>query len=102
MASMENARHIHLIGIGGCSMSGLARILKAHGHVVTGKRPGADAVYPSLDAAGNPYSIGHTGRIPARRRPGHLFGRHPPGHPERVLAGEPVASRSSSGARRWG
>ncbi len=35
-ASLDEAKHIHLIGIGGCSMSGIARILKAQGHEVTG------------------------------------------------------------------
>lgn len=34
--SLDDARRIHLVGIGGCSMSGLARILNAQGHIVTG------------------------------------------------------------------
>lgn len=34
--SLDEARRIHLVGIGGCSMSGLARILNAQGHIVTG------------------------------------------------------------------
>ena len=48
MESLESAHHIHLIGIGGCSMSGLARILKAHGHMVTGsdrELPDARKIY---------------------------------------------------------
>lgn len=36
MASLDEAKHIHFVGIGGCSMSGLARVLKAQGHIVTG------------------------------------------------------------------
>lgn len=35
-ATLDEAKRIHLIGIGGCSMSGIARILKAQGHEVTG------------------------------------------------------------------
>ena len=35
-ASLDEAKRIHFIGIGGCSMSGIARILKAQGHEVTG------------------------------------------------------------------
>lgn len=35
-AALDNAKRIHFIGIGGCSMSGIARILKAQGHEITG------------------------------------------------------------------
>ena len=35
-ATLDDAKRIHLIGIGGCSMSGIARILNAQGHIVTG------------------------------------------------------------------
>ena len=36
MAHIDDAKRIHLIGIGGCSMNGLALILKSQGHEVTG------------------------------------------------------------------
>ena len=36
MASLDEAKRIHFVGIGGCSMSGIARILHAQGHEVTG------------------------------------------------------------------
>ena len=36
MAHIDDAKRIHLIGIGGCSMNGLALILKSLGHEVTG------------------------------------------------------------------
>lgn len=35
-ASLDEAKRIHFIGIGGCSMSGIARILNAQGHIITG------------------------------------------------------------------
>ena len=54
MVNLEGARHIHLIGIGGCSMSGLARILKAHGHTVTGSDRERTQFTGSLDEAGIP------------------------------------------------
>lgn len=88
MASMENARHIHLIGIGGCSMSGLARILKAHGHVVTGSDREQTQFTPSLDAAGIPYSIGHTGEYLRDADLVIYSAAIRPDNPERVLAGE--------------
>lgn len=36
MTSLAEAKHIHCVGIGGCSMSGIARILNAQGHLITG------------------------------------------------------------------
>ena len=39
-ASLDEAKRIHFIGIGGCSMSGSARILKAQGHEITGSDRG--------------------------------------------------------------
>ena len=36
MTSLDEAKRIHFVGIGGCSMSGLARILNAQGHTVSG------------------------------------------------------------------
>lgn len=60
MAHIDNAKRIHLIGIGGCSMNGLAQILKKQGHEVTGSDREATQFTGSLDASGIPYSIGHT------------------------------------------
>ena len=51
MVDLQSARHIHLIGVGGCSMSGLARILKAHGHEVTGSDRERTQFTESLDEA---------------------------------------------------
>ena len=61
MASIDEAKHIHLIGIGGCSMSGLAQILKAQGHVVSGSDREETQFTGHLRALGIPYNIGHTG-----------------------------------------
>lgn len=88
MASMENARHIHLIGIGGCSMSGLARILKAHGHVVTGSDREQTQFTASLDAEGIPYSIGHTGEYLRDADLVIYSAAIRPDNPERMMAGE--------------
>ena len=33
---LDDVKRIHLIGVGGCSMSGIAQILKKQGHEVTG------------------------------------------------------------------
>ena len=60
MAHIDDAKRIHLIGIGGCSMNGLALILKRQGHSVTGSDREATQFTGALDAAGIPYSIGHT------------------------------------------
>ena len=60
MAHIDDAKRIHLIGIGGCSMNGLALILRRQGHSVTGSDREATQFTAALDAAGIPYSIGHT------------------------------------------
>ena len=62
MAHIDDAKRIHLIGIGGCSMNGLARILKAQGHSVTGSDRERTQFTDSLDEEGIPYSLGHTGQ----------------------------------------
>lgn len=59
----REAHHIHLIGIGGCSMSGIACILKKQGFQVTGSDRGATQFTPCLDKNGIPWTIGHTGEL---------------------------------------
>ena len=61
MTQIDSADHIHFIGIGGCSMNGLAQILKKQGHIVTGSDRERTPFTDSLDGADIPYSIGHTG-----------------------------------------
>ncbi len=53
-------RHIHMIGIGGSSMSGLARILKAQGYPLTGSDNLETYATRKLREAGIPVTIGHT------------------------------------------
>jgi UDP-N-acetylmuramate--alanine ligase len=52
-------RIVHFIGIGGCSMSGLAIILKNLGYNPQGSDIAESAFTRKLDSAGIPYVIGH-------------------------------------------
>ncbi len=61
MAEIDDAGRVHLIGIGGCSMNGIAQILQAQGHDVTGSDREKTQFTEALDRAGIPYSLGHTG-----------------------------------------
>lgn len=45
-------RHVYMIGIGGCGMSGLARMLKTRGGVVTGSDTGVSGFTKTLEADG--------------------------------------------------
>ncbi len=63
MAHIDEAKRIHLIGIGGCSMNGLAMILKSQGHEVTGSDRERTQFIDALDKEGIRYSIGHTGEF---------------------------------------
>lgn len=53
-------RHIHMIGIGGSSMSGLARILLAQGYRLTGSDNLETYATRGLRDAGVPVAIGHS------------------------------------------
>lgn len=50
---------VHFIGIGGCSMSGLAVILKNLGYKPQGSDIGDSVFTKKLDSEGIPYTIGH-------------------------------------------
>ena len=52
-------KHVHFIGIGGCSMSGLAQILKTKGFHVTGSDLKESAFTKKLKELSIPYTIGH-------------------------------------------
>ena len=58
-ASLDEAKHIHCIGIGGCSMSGIARILKAQGHEVTGSDRSTTQFTDRLERDGIKVYYGH-------------------------------------------
>lgn len=59
MISLAEAKHIHFVGIGGCSMSGIARILNAQGHLVTGSDREPTQFTDSLEADGIKVYYGH-------------------------------------------
>ena len=52
-------KHIHMIGIGGSSMSGLARMLKAQGYEITGSDNLETYATRALRDQGIPVTIGH-------------------------------------------
>lgn len=55
---LDNARRIHLIGVGGCSMSGIAQILAAQGHIVSGSDREKSQFTDKLERLGIPVMIG--------------------------------------------
>jgi UDP-N-acetylmuramate--alanine ligase len=56
---MTTQRPVHFVGIGGVGMSGLARILHAHGHRVSGSDLERGPLVDDLGRAGIPVAIGH-------------------------------------------
>lgn len=56
---IPNDKKIHFIGIGGCSMSGLAQILSANGYMVTGSDMKESAFTRQLEQKGIPVTFGH-------------------------------------------
>ena len=97
MTHIDDAKRIHLIGIGGCSMNGLARILKAQGHAVTGSDREKTQFTDALDSDGIPYSVGHTGEYVRDADLVIYSAAIKPENPERVLAaslGIPQLERS--------
>lgn len=88
MAHIDDAKRIHLIGIGGCSMNGLALILKSQGHVVTGSDRERTQFTDALDHEGIRYSIGHTGEYVDGAELIVYSAAIKPDNPERVLARE--------------
>lgn len=57
--SANNIKRVHFIGIGGCSMSGLAQILDLHGFEVTGSDVRESVFTDQLKKRGIRYEIGH-------------------------------------------
>ena len=88
MAHIDEAKRIHLIGIGGCSMNGLALILKSQGHEVTGSDRERTQFTDALDHEGIRYSIGHTGEYIDGAELVIYSAAIKPDNPERVLARE--------------
>ena len=52
-------RHVHFVGIGGCGMSGLARLLLQQGHTVTGSDLTPNGETTGLKKLGAKISVGH-------------------------------------------
>ncbi|HKD99401.1 MAG TPA: Mur ligase family protein, partial [Planctomycetota bacterium] len=56
---LAGARRVHVIGVGGSGASGLARVLRRRGYLVTGSDGRASATTAALAHEGIPVSIGH-------------------------------------------
>ncbi|HEX2945693.1 MAG TPA: UDP-N-acetylmuramate--L-alanine ligase [Clostridia bacterium] len=59
LLSSENIKRIHLTGIGGISMSGLAEILASQGYIVTGSDMRSSSITAKLEKMGIKVVIGH-------------------------------------------
>lgn len=59
MTRIQDHKRIHLIGIGGCSMNGLALILKARGYEVQGSDMTSSPFTERLAELGVPVTLGH-------------------------------------------
>ena len=55
-------RRVHFVGIGGCGMSGLARLLLQQGHSVTGSDLSPNGETTGLKKLGAKISVGHAGK----------------------------------------
>ncbi|MBR4019401.1 MAG: UDP-N-acetylmuramate--L-alanine ligase, partial [Clostridia bacterium] len=58
MTHIDGHKKIHLIGIGGCSMNGLAQILRARGYEVKGSDSAVSPFTERLEELGIPVTIG--------------------------------------------
>mgnify|MGYP004555740071 CR=1 FL=1 len=56
--NMDKYKHIHLIGIGGISMSAIAEIMKSFGYTVTGSDRQQSSITDNLISTGIPVVIG--------------------------------------------
>lgn len=59
MSMSRRVRHIHMVGIGGSGMSGIAEVLLTQGFVVSGSDAKASAVTTHLTKIGAQITIGH-------------------------------------------
>jgi len=88
------SRRLHLMGVGGAKMSGLARVLAARGDAVSGCDRADSAVLTQLRALGIECLVGHD--------PAHLAAIDELGYSSAIAPGEPelVAARSGDVAVR--
>ncbi len=101
MVTFHNFKRIHLVGIGGIGMSGIAEVLLTLGYAVSGSDPQPPPITERLQNLGAQIYEGHQRRTSARRARGgdHFRGRPPtipklskprtqnPGDPARRNAG---------------
>ncbi len=59
MINLSDYKRVHFIGIGGCSMSGLAQILQKQGYVVSGSDARSGLFFDTLIKRGIPAVLGH-------------------------------------------
>ena len=88
MANLDESKRVHLIGIGGCSMSGIAQILKSQGHIVTGSDREVSQFTAHLERLGIPVCIGHRGEQAQGADLVVYSAAIRPDNPERVYARE--------------
>lgn len=88
MASLDEAKRIHFVGIGGCSMSGIARILNVQGHIVTGSDRDHTQFTDRLEQDGIKVYYGHKAEQAAGADLLVYSAAIKPDNPERVYARE--------------
>ena len=95
---LNPGQHIHLVGIGGSGMSGLAEVLAGLGHVVSGSDLRMSRVTDRLRRLGIRCSAGHDARYVAGADLVVVSAAVPPDNPERAAAlrsGIPVVGRGA-------
>lgn len=97
-SDLDQLRAVHVVGIGGSGMSGIATMLAHLGHTVTGSDLRESEVLDRLAADGVVASVGHDARnLPARLDAVVVSTAIPPTNPEILAArerGVPVLRRS--------
>lgn len=84
---LKTIKYLHFIGIGGSGMSGLARIMKAQGKIVTGSDLNAGHTIDALKKEGIAITLGQTsGKIPAKTEMVVYSPAVPSTNPERLEA----------------
>lgn len=85
---IDNAKKIHLIGIGGCSMSGIAQILRSQGHEITGSDREPSQFTRKLESLGIKVYIGQKGQQVGDAELVIYSAAIKPDNPERAFARE--------------
>ena len=101
-ATAPLAERVHLIGIGGAGMSGIARILLARGVAVSGSDAKQSRAVLALQALGARVAVGHDAGQPARTRPPPWWSPRRSGRPTRSWPRPANAACPwCTGPRRW-